>query len=223
MCHPRRYLRRLLLNINEPANHLLAVVRRISAHPEVASRPVLNRLMSLGLTETLRLSEVVRNSVQLMQLRSADIREHLTPLLVRPLVQSVADSLLAIESSKGVDIEGQVDRKVFAHEPSLRLILRITIADGLRYSHDGGHVVVRMSEEEHHLRLEVEHDESGMKDTAIAELTTLGVPERAARSSGLGFATLLEIAHHAGAAVQVGRSENSTRGLSVCVKLPWAT
>lgn len=158
-----------------------------------------------------------------MQLRSADIREHQTPLLVRPLVQSVADSLLAIESSKDVDIEGQVDRKVLAHEPSLRLMLRITIADGLRYSHDGGHVVVRMSEEDHHLRLEVEHDESGMKDTAIAELTTLGVPERAARSSGLGFATLLEIAHHAGAAVQVGRSENSTRGLSVCVKLPWAT
>lgn len=223
------YLRHMAKEVSGPAMHVQAVVDMLTRQFGVTDNPELKRLMDLAATEARRLSDVVRGSLELMSLRSKDVKDELRPMRIDNLVKEVADGVAAREGTARqqtvVVVNGATDGSVLAHKSSLVTMLNIVLTNAMRYSPPGGHVEVRLLAEESALHIEVEDSGPGMKPEELARLGEpffRGSASIGVQGSGLGIATCFELAIHTNSSIRIIRSGNPERGLLVTISLPWS-
>ena len=222
------YLRHMAREVSGPAMHVQAVVDLLPWEFGVDENPELKRLLNLAAAEARRLSEVVRGSLELMNLRSNDAFAELRAMQVDELVREAVEGVAAREGTPReqlVVVEGTSNGYAMVHKQSLVSMLNIVLTNAMRYSPIGGLIEVRLKPEERALHIQVEDSGPGMKPKELARLGEpffRGVSSIRIQGSGLGIATCLELAKRTRSSVSFAGSSNPERGLLVTITLPWS-
>jgi signal transduction histidine kinase len=221
------YLRHMAKEVSGPAMHVQAVVDLLRKQV-VNPNPDQARLLGLAAAEARRLSDVVRGSLELMNLRGTNVQDELRPLQLDSLVSSIAKGVAAREGDsrrQTLSFVSTTSSKAMAHRQSFVSMMNILLANAFLYSPRGGEVRVRLHEENGSITVEIEDAGPGMREEELARLgepffrgvASIGIP-----GSGLGVATALELANHTKSSIRFQNCAEEERGLLVTVTLSLA-
>lgn len=222
------YLRHLAKSVSGPAMHVQAVVDRLRKQLATADNPELQQLLSMAAAEVRRLSDVVRGSVELTNLRGTDLENELRPTVIDELVVEVVNAVASREGlarRQTVEVDGTCARPVLTHHQSFVAMLNIVLENAFKYSPADSVVRVHVREDVAALHIDVDDAGPGMRPDEIAKLGEpffRGVSSIGTAGGGLGIATALELAHHLHASIRFLPSSDPARGLLVSMTLPWA-
>ncbi|WP_404666906.1 ATP-binding protein [Roseateles asaccharophilus] len=220
------YLRHLAKEISGPATHIHSAMSLLSKRLAGMGDAEDHRLLNLAAGEAKRLSDIVRCSIELMNLRAAVVRDELSPHRLAELVRS---AVKAAEADTGVVgrihvAEIPEDLTVQAHDRSTCRIIEIILANAILYS--GPDVQVRVEAVVSSAGVSLDIIDNGPGVDAD-ELRNLGEPFFRGMSSagtqgqGLGIPIALELARHTRAAISFRKPPPpSGGGLMVVIGFP---
>lgn len=220
------FLRHMAKEVSAPAMHIQAVVDLLAREFGTEVGTERRRLMDLAAVEARWLAEVVRSSLELMNLRGTPVLDDLRPVSLDQVIANVGADVTSGEAQRRAQrfaFDYHPSDEVLTHAPSLTELLRIVMVNACRYSPDGSMIFVRAYRDGPVARIEVEDEGPGI---AQDELQRIGEPfyrgEASIRipGSGLGLATAFELARVISGDVRILNSKAEDRGLLVRVSVP---
>ncbi|HYM51565.1 MAG TPA: ATP-binding protein [Candidatus Limnocylindrales bacterium] len=172
--------------------------------------------------ESERMSRMVQD---LLTLARADAGQHLdkAPLDLAPIVREVSRQAQTVAEQRDVQLEEARDVRVVGNADALKQLLWILVDNAVKNTPDGGHVRLRLDQENGFIALSVRDDGSGIPagDTErIFERFYQADASRAGEGTGLGLAIARWIVKEHGGRVQA--TNNPDRGATFRVEIPVA-
>jgi heavy metal sensor kinase len=209
----------------------LAVIRTTAelalrrARPSEAYRTALGEIAA----ESERMTQLVEDLLSLARSGTEAVQMPRAVLDLRALVDGVSNELRPLAEARGVGIQtrlGEDAAFISGNRPALRRLFVILLDNALKYSPEGGEVLLRLSRERNDVgsRVSVSIEDSGEGISAddlphIFERFYRGDPARTRRNgAGLGLAIARSIAQAHGAEIEVESTEG--KGAEFSVRLP---
>ena len=187
------------------------------ANPEMKQTYVEKILLNTG-----RLSELVGSILQLSRLENQTIPANPTSFR---LDEQIRQAILILEpawSKKGIEFDVEMEEaQAFGNEGMLFQVWRNLIDNAVKFDPPGGSIVIRLSSEEHALRVTVADSGPGINDEALQHIFDKfyrGKEMQNEEGNGLGLALVKRILDIHGGSI---RAENlPNRGCLFTVTLP---
>lgn len=155
--------------------------------------------------ETDRLAAMINNLLDLSRLESRRVEVIKEPLHLGEVIADVIDLLKVQAEQRHIGIELDVHPgvpRLMAEEGLIRSLAKNLIGNAIKFSHDGGHVHILVSEDDGNLKFSVEDEGIGIPEDAIPHLFTKffrvqspAVAELEGTGLGLALAREAVVAH----------------------------
>lgn len=155
--------------------------------------------------ETDRLAAMINNLLDLSRLESRRVEVIKEPLHLGEVIADVIDLLKVQAEQRHINIELDIQPgvpRLMAEEGLIRSLAKNLIGNAIKFSHDGGHVHILVSEDNGNLKFSVEDEGIGIPEDAIPHLFTKffrvqspAVAELEGTGLGLALAREAVVAH----------------------------
>lgn len=167
-----------------------------------AQDPALSRWqkpMEQMLNQTERMRKIVEDMLLLSTLEGSEHKLHVSDVNVPVLLRALVDEMRQLSGSRGHDIQLQLDTDahLMAHEDYLYSAFANLVSNGVRYTPDGGKIVVRWWQDDDGLHLSVTDTGIGIEPQHLPRLSERFYRADNARSRSTGGTGLgLSITRH---------------------------
>jgi two-component system sensor histidine kinase SenX3 len=175
--------------------------------------------------ESLRLSHLVQELIDLSRLESQDPLKHPQPVAVDDVIAAGIDRSREIATSRGITIEAGGDQglKVYGSETQLTMAVANLVENAVNYSADGTRVVVNVRQTGELVEITVTDQGIGVPQRALHRIFERFYRVDPARSrmtggTGLGLSIVKHVAQNHGGEVRVWSAEGS--GSTFTLRLP---
>lgn len=219
------FLARMSHELRTPLNavigfsHLLGEDLRPS-HPELLQRVAL--IQAAGR----HLLHLVDDVLDIGRIEAGQLRLHLAPVNLGPLVAQVCAELDGARQARGLELDVQVDDlpAVHADETRLRQVLTNLVSNAIKYTREQSLVQVRAHAEGNRVSLSVQDDGPGLSPSQRQQLfqpfNRLGAERSRVEGTGLGLVISRHLVESMGGELQL--AESAGRGCCFEVTLPRA-
>ncbi|MBC7233758.1 MAG: GAF domain-containing protein [Chloroflexi bacterium] len=150
--------------------------------------------------ETDHLTTLINDFLNMSRLEAGHFELNKVPLHLGEVVAEVVDSLRVQAEQRGITIDLEVQTglpRLAADDNLMRIVVRNLVSNAIKFSHDGGHVRIRVWREGDALQFSVQDEGIGIPPEAIPHLFTkffrVPTPNAAsAQGTGLGLALAKE-------------------------------
>jgi PAS domain S-box-containing protein len=176
------------------------------------------------LSETLRLSNIVSDVLDLAKMESGAGGPELRDTDLREVVSHVADSTAPMAERKGIRLAADLAKapKTFNCDRELMMqLLRNLVENAITYSGEGAEVKIRVTSTKKQVTISVRDTGPGIPEgeiNRVSERFYRGSTSEGTTGTGLGLSLCREIAHMHGGALEIESAPGE--GTKVTVKLP---
>jgi len=191
--------------LRSPLSSIKAYTELLLLGAEETDKELRRTWLSVIDRETDRLSTLINNLLDLSRLESGRFELTKVPLHLGELIADVLALLEVQAQRRGIDVELDVQPglpPLLAEAGLMRSVVRNLIGNAIKFSHDGGHIHVSVSEDDGNFKFSVRDEGVGIPKDAIPHLFTkfFRVPSVATAETpgtGLGLALAREavVAH----------------------------
>jgi signal transduction histidine kinase len=172
------------------------------------------------------LAELTKDLLALSRAREGQLATEMAPVNLEELIASVVEEMgpAAVRAGVSLSVKVAADLGELLGDPSgLQQLLGNLVSNGIRYTHEGGTVEVRVRRAAHFVRIEVEDTGMGIPKEDIPRLfedffRSASARERVPEGTGLGLPIVKAVAEEHGGSVAV--ESEPGRGSRFIVDLP---
>lgn len=187
--------------------------------------PALADHVGSALEETGRMSHIVENLLTISRLDAGDLKMDKTRLDLGQLAFSTTEQMRLLAEEKSVTLQCQTGSDIYVEGDRSRLqqVIVNLLDNAIKYTHEGGHIEVRVRRESGTAFLEVSDNGAGIPTNALPHVFERFFRADKARSrnldgAGLGLAIVKSICIAHGAEIRASSQEG--RGSRFTVELP---
>lgn len=158
----RRFIADVSHELRTPVATVRAAAETATAEPNL--RPELDRLLSIVVRQTRHMEELVADLTELAQIETGAVTLVLEPLEVESLLAGVVEDLAAAVTRRRIDVKLEVPDglRVLGDARRLSQVFRNLLDNAIKYSPEGGRVILSAEEGRHETRILVTDFGSGI-------------------------------------------------------------
>ena len=163
------------------------------------------------LRNAVRLDHLASDLAEIAKIESGELRMEPRPFALAPLVAEVVESIEQVAQQKRINVTYRLAENlplIFADENRVRQVLLNLVDNGVKYTNEGGHVVVAARRVENSVRVTVSDSGIGILPEHLSRVTERFYRVDASRSrsqggTGLGLAIVKHILSAHGSALHI--------------------